>query len=240
MTPSPPPTCMWDETGPDQLAHHDRQVGGNRYHPVLQVVVQLTAVICNLNHLWQSTIWLTLRNDWMKESCGQSDRSDEVVTENLQDQFQDKDEGHHHQHRHCGVKLWRWGNQTHLITQVHDVSDVLLRHLRSHGDLSSQFNLGLGLLWEDVRQIGARHVRPVTWHTQFTVQCIMENVGSISLSLTWTMSGHGADYNQGFLMCTSFRLFYYQFCGQICSKPSYRWRFFPAQESASRTTPCSA
>lgn len=47
-------TCMWNETGADQLAHHDSQVGGNRHHSVLQVVVQLSAVVCDLDHLWKS------------------------------------------------------------------------------------------------------------------------------------------------------------------------------------------
>lgn len=32
----------------------------------------------------------------------------------------------------------------------------------------------------------------------------------------------------------------YQFCGWFCSKPSCLWWLSPAQESASRTTPCIA
>lgn len=44
-------TCMRNEAGPNQLAHHYGQVGGDRHHSVLQVVVQLCAIIGNLDHL---------------------------------------------------------------------------------------------------------------------------------------------------------------------------------------------
>lgn len=56
--------------------------------------------------------------------------------------------------------------KTNLITQVPDVGDVLLRHFCSHGDLGSQFDLGLDFLGEDVGQVGASHVRAVAWETQ--------------------------------------------------------------------------
>lgn len=42
---------MRDETGSDQLSHHHGQVGGDGRHSVLQVVVQLSSVLCDINHL---------------------------------------------------------------------------------------------------------------------------------------------------------------------------------------------
>lgn len=44
-------TCVRNEPGTDQLADHDRQVGGDGHHAVLQVVVQLSTVVCDLDHL---------------------------------------------------------------------------------------------------------------------------------------------------------------------------------------------
>lgn len=44
-------TGMWNEAGAHQLAHHHGQVGGDGHHPVLQVVVELRAILWNLNHL---------------------------------------------------------------------------------------------------------------------------------------------------------------------------------------------
>lgn len=54
--------------------------------------------------------------------------------------------------------MWRGVEGTYLIAQVHDVVDVLLRHLSAHGDLGGQFHVSLDFLGEDVGQVGAGHV----------------------------------------------------------------------------------
>lgn len=46
-----PLTRMRYETGSDQLSHHDRQIGRDSHHTVLQIIVQLCAIICDFNHL---------------------------------------------------------------------------------------------------------------------------------------------------------------------------------------------
>lgn len=50
---------------------------------------------------------------------------------------------------------------THLVTEVPDVEDVLLRHLGSHGDLRGELHLRLHLLWQQVRQVCSRYVGTV-------------------------------------------------------------------------------
>ena len=42
---------MSDKPSSDKLPHHNRQVGSDGSHTVFQVVVQLHAVLCDLDHL---------------------------------------------------------------------------------------------------------------------------------------------------------------------------------------------
>lgn len=88
------------------------------------------------------------------------DSSDEVVTENLHISFQDKDKCPHHHHCHLSSTASR--NKTNLITQVHDVVNVLFWNLCSHGDLGSQFDLGFNFLGQSLWQVGCSYICAVT------------------------------------------------------------------------------
>lgn len=76
-------TCMRNEPGADQLAHHDRQVGGDGHHAVLQVVVQLSAVVRDLDHLRGKNEGKSIYGGRFAGRRGRRlcDSSDEVVTE---------------------------------------------------------------------------------------------------------------------------------------------------------------
>ena len=43
--------CMCDQARTDELADHDREVGGNGIHAVLEVVVELGAVLADGDNL---------------------------------------------------------------------------------------------------------------------------------------------------------------------------------------------
>lgn len=76
-------TCVRNEPGADQLAHHDRQVGGDGHHAVLQVVVQLSAVVRDLDHLRGKNEGKSIYGGRFTGRRGRRlcDSSDEVVTE---------------------------------------------------------------------------------------------------------------------------------------------------------------
>jgi len=77
---------MRDETGSDQLAHHHSQVGGDGHHSVLQIVVQLSAVLRDVNDLQKKRDKTYITASGRLTGHGgtvakSSDCSEEVVTE---------------------------------------------------------------------------------------------------------------------------------------------------------------
>ena len=180
-------TSMWDKASAHQFSHHHSQVGGDGRHTVLQIVVKLCAVLWNIDHLgrtknktvsvnvirvYQTKPWCAaLENgpginmwlfrwgsDWnthmvcFRKRTNMSSSSPLPMLSQILGQYE------------TIVSVWiGFWVDFYLVTQVHDIVDVLLGYLGSHGDFSGEFDLGFNLLRDEIWQVCGGHVGSDTW-----------------------------------------------------------------------------
>lgn len=136
---------MRDEPSPHQFSHHDCQIGRDGHHAVFQVVIQLSAILRDFNNLF----------------INKRKKEENNISSYIRISINAKGTTTNQRYEH----------DTHLVTQMHDITDILLRHFCSHRDLYSQFDLALHLLWQHVGKISGCYIRAVTYtHTEIRVK----------------------------------------------------------------------